>query len=117
MGKYIKLFSTQQEYNTYINGTPDLPNVSYIKENQGVGYTPAPPPAPPILPIGTVCYYNNAASHLKFCSVSEYNSANGPAVGVVVVPNNCTPDGSVRILALSGVNWDGTPASSENDFS
>ena len=42
MAKYTKLFQTQQEYNTYMNGTPDLPNVSYIEQTQGVGYTPAP---------------------------------------------------------------------------
>lgn len=30
MSKYLKKFSTVSEYNTYINGSPDLPNVSYI---------------------------------------------------------------------------------------
>ena len=111
MGKYLKLFETQQGYNTYINGSPDLPNVSYIEENQGMGYTPAY--VPPILPIGTVCYYNTATSHLKFCSVSEYNLANGPAVGLVVVPNNCTPDGTVRIMSVKGVTSAGTTAATE----
>ena len=113
MSKYTKLFNTQQEYNAYINGTPYLPNVSLVKTPKNLSYNEAPF-IPPILSIGTVCYYNTAASHLKFCSVSDYNPANGPAVGVVAVPNNCTPDGSVRILALSGVTSGGTPASSEN---
>ena len=107
--KYQRNFQTEQEYNAYINGNPFLPNVSLLKGVK-VFHTPAPLPT---LPIGTVCYYNTAASHLKFCSVSEYNSANGPAVGIVVVPNNCTPDGSVRILALKGVTSDGATASSE----
>ena len=113
MGKYLKLFETQQGYDTYINGSPDLPNVSYIEENQGVGYTPYVPFVPPILPIGTVCYYNTSASHLKFCSVSEYNSANGPAVGLVVVPNNCTPDETVRIMSIYGCTSGGTTAATE----
>ena len=40
MGQYIKLFDTQSEYNTYINGNPVLPNVSFIEENGNVEYNP-----------------------------------------------------------------------------
>ena len=40
MGKYIKVFNTISEYNTYINGTPTLPNVSYCKDNLSVHYNP-----------------------------------------------------------------------------
>ena len=40
MEKYIKLFNTQSEYNTYINGNPILPNVSFIEENGNVEYNP-----------------------------------------------------------------------------
>ena len=111
--RYTKLFETQQEYNTYINGTPDLPNVSYIEENQSVGYTPKPYVAP-ILPIGTVCYYNDSKKHLKFCSINEYSSFKGPVVGLVVVPNNCTPDGTVRIMFANGVTSAGEVTSTEN---
>ena len=35
--KYLKEFATQQEYEAYINGNPDLPNVSLI-DNESVKY-------------------------------------------------------------------------------
>ena len=36
MSKYLKKFATEAEYNTYVNGSPDAPNVSYITENGDV---------------------------------------------------------------------------------
>lgn len=37
MGKYIKLFETHTEYQTYINGQDKvLPNVSYCEDNNDV---------------------------------------------------------------------------------
>ncbi len=39
MGKYIKLFNTHSEYETYINGNDKiLPNVSYCEDNDDVHY-------------------------------------------------------------------------------
>ena len=38
--KYLKEFATQQEYETYINVIPDLPNVSLVDENHSVKYEP-----------------------------------------------------------------------------
>ena len=69
MGKYIKLFETQQEYNTYINGSPDLPNVSYIEENQGVGYTPVPQPTHDYVEIGGIKW---ATMNIGATSVTDY---------------------------------------------
>ena len=41
MGKYIKLFETHSEYQTYINGQDKvLPNVSYCEDNNDVHYNP-----------------------------------------------------------------------------
>ena len=41
MSKYIKLFETHSEYNTYINGQDAiLPNVSYCEDNNDVHYNP-----------------------------------------------------------------------------
>ena len=41
MGKYIKLFDTHAEYQTYINGQDKvLPNVSYCEDNNDVHYNP-----------------------------------------------------------------------------
>ena len=48
--------------------------------------------------------------------MSEYNPANGPAVGLVVVPNNCTPDGTVRIMSVKGCTSGGTTSSTENEI-
>ena len=36
--KYLKEFSTNAEYEAYINGNPDLPNVSLIDEDESVKY-------------------------------------------------------------------------------
>lgn len=52
MGKYTKLFETEQQYNTYMNGTPDLPNVSYIEQTQDVKYTPNPTNGHPYVDLG-----------------------------------------------------------------
>ena len=52
MGKYIKLFDTHTEYNTYINGQDKvLPNVSYCEDNNEVHYNPWTDPK-------LVCKYN-----------------------------------------------------------
>lgn len=40
--KNITLFDTHSEYETYINGTPTLPNVSYCNDNMHSHYTPKP---------------------------------------------------------------------------
>ena len=41
MGKYIKLFNTHSEYETYINGSDKiLPNVSYCEDNDEVHFNP-----------------------------------------------------------------------------
>ena len=42
MGKYTRVFNTEQEYNTYINGEPYIPNMSYIRGigKGGVRFTP-----------------------------------------------------------------------------
>lgn len=40
--KYLKEFATQQEYEAYINGNPDLPNVSLIDEDESVKYNVKP---------------------------------------------------------------------------
>ena len=46
MGKYLKLFDTTSEYNTYINGNDKvLPNVSYCEDNGGIYFNPIEPPS------------------------------------------------------------------------
>ena len=117
MGKYIKLFNTEQEYTAFTQSQDYIePNVSWVTgETEIVHYNPYVF-EPPILSIGTVCYYNTNKQHLKFCNVSDYNSANGPAVGLVVVPNNCTPDGTVRIMSVKGCTSAGATATTEQSM-
>lgn len=40
MAKYLTLFETMTEYEEYINGEVDLPNVTYIPNDSQVLYTP-----------------------------------------------------------------------------
>lgn len=40
MAEYLTLFETMTEYEEYINGEVDLPNVTYIPNNKQVLYTP-----------------------------------------------------------------------------
>lgn len=42
MSTYLKEFATEQDYNTYINGSPLTPCVSLIDEDGGVKYNPKP---------------------------------------------------------------------------
>lgn len=40
MAEYLTLFETMTEYEEYINGKVDLPNITYIPNNRQVLYTP-----------------------------------------------------------------------------
>lgn len=75
---------------------------------------PPTPPTPAVISAGMVCYYDG--SKFDFCAASEYSSSMGELQGVVVVPNNHTPDGTVRIIAANGVNVDGTSGSTETEM-
>ena len=106
MEYYFKEFSNETDYNNYISGNPLLPNVSLIGTTD-VRYNPLPP----IIEAGTIVYYNGSA--LKYCKPTDWSSSLGTAVAVVVVPNNHTLDGTVRAMAVKGVNADGTSATSD----
>ena len=103
MAKYLKKFETETEYDSYIGNSPILPNVSLIGTTD-VRYNPIP-----IIEAGNIVYYNG--SKLKFCKPTDWSSGLGTAVAVVVVPNTHTPDGTVRCMAVTGVNPDGSHAS------
>ena len=114
--KHFKEFETYSEYETYINGSPVLPNVSFVGHDvyykDGVP-TPPTPPIPSIISAGMICYADSS-NNLKFCSKDEWDSSLGTAQGVVVVPSNHTSDGTARIMCITGVNTDGTTASTES---
>jgi len=114
MLKYFKEFNSKSEYDTYINGDPLLPNVSFV--SQEVYYKDVPPP-PPIISAGMICYADSN-NKLKFCTVEEWNNELGTAQGVtaqgvVVVPSNHTPDGTARIMCIKGITTAGTESSSD----
>jgi len=104
MAYYIKKFTTQSEYNAYINGNPLLPNVSLVGTGAGTVYV-----NPIKIEAGTIVYYDET---LKYCAPSDWKSSLGVPVAVVVVPNTHTPDGTVRCMAVKGVNPDGSQATS-----
>ena len=104
MGKYLKSFETETEYDSYIGGNPILPNVSLIGTTN-VRYNPI------VIEAGDIVYYNGSV--LKFCKPTDWSSSLGTAVAVVVVPNTHTPDGTVRCMAVTGVNPDGSHATSD----
>jgi len=108
MAKYLKKFETETEYNSYIGGNPILPNVSLIGTTD-VRYNPLP-----ISEAGDIVYYNG--STLKFCKPTDWSSSLGTAVAVVVVPNTHTPDGTVRCMAVTGVNPDGSHATDKDIY-
>ena len=103
MAKYLKKFETETEYNSYIGDNPILPNVSLIGTTD-VRYNPI------VIEAGNIVYYNG--SKLKFCKPTDWSSSLGTPVAVVVVPNTHTPDGTVRCVAVTGVNTDGSQATS-----
>ncbi len=101
--KYFKEFNTKSDYDTYINGDPILPNVSFV--NQDVYYEDGNTP-PPIISAGMICYHDG--SSFKFCTSDEWSASLGEVQGVVVVPSNHTIDGTARIMCIDGVNTDGS---------
>ena len=110
--KYFKEFNTKSDYDTYINGDPILPNVSFV--GQDVYYKDGVPTPHPIISAGMICYADSN-NKLKFVSKEEWDSSLGTAQGVVVVPSNPnhTIDGTARIVCITGINTDGTESSYE----
>ncbi len=99
MAYYLKKFSNETDYNNYINENPLLPNVSLIGITD-VRYNP-------LIKAGTIVYYDGT---LKYCSPSDWVSSLGTPVAVVVIPEGHTTDGTVRCMAVNGVNADGSSA-------
>lgn len=96
--KYLKLFQLESEYNSYKNGSDYiLPNVSYIKETEGVSFEPCVP-APQ--KAGDIVYYVNGG--LKTVSYNDWKTDLGTPVGVITIPSGFAPDGKARMVALSG---------------
>ena len=71
MAKYLREFATQQEYEAYINGNPDLPNVSLIDEDDSVKYKQKPDYSKEYLTFtaledGTFSFKNRNANDIRY---------------------------------------------------
>ena len=104
MAYYIKNFKNISSYNDYINDNPSLPNVSLVGKRT-VRYTPVPPPP---VEAGDIVYHNG--NELKFCRQTNWDSNLGTPVAIVVVPEGHTTDNTVRCIAITGVNYNGSAA-------
>lgn len=114
--KYLKKFTAETDYNAFVASSSYVtPNVCVINEG-GEDETHFNPYVPPKKTVaGQVCYYDG--SKLDFVDYTEWDNSLGTAVGIVVVPNTHTPDGTSRICAISGVTSGGTASSSEKYMS
>ena len=73
MGKYIKLFDTHFEYNTYISGQDAiLPNVSYCEDNNDVHYNPFVPTETRLIATFNVTSTNTPTSILYSGAISQF---------------------------------------------
>lgn len=105
--KYIKLFEKSSEYDNFVNGNDFLlPNVSYVRENNYIGFHPYVPPPPALA--GDIAYWSNGS--VKTIPFSSWNTSLGTPVGVVVIPTGFAPDGKIRIVSLKYVDSNGNPS-------
>lgn len=107
--KYLKVFNNSTEYQTFKEGGDFItPNVSYIKEMEGIKLKPYTPPPPAM--VGDVAYWDG--SSVKTTPLSNWNTSLGTPVGVVVVPEGFAPDGKARIVSLLYVDASGNTTTS-----
>lgn len=101
--KYLKLFQVESEYNSYKNGSDYiLPNVSYIKETEGVSFEPYIPS----VEVGDICLAN-ANGDKKFIKVGESIPDGYEPIGIVVIPSShdVYGTGECAVLSLKYMNY------------
>ena len=97
MGKHLKLFQTQEDFN---NGNAELtiPWVSYTVETNTVTYKSFA-----IADVAGVIVCSNGTTR-KYLTASDYLSTGAPSgfvpIGVVVIPKSHTADGKGRMISL-----------------
>ena len=97
MGKHLKLFQTQEDFN---NGNAELtiPWVSYTVETNTVTYKSSA-----IADVAGVIVCSNGTTR-KYLTASDYLSTGAPSgftpIGVVVIPKSHTADGKGRMISL-----------------
>lgn len=98
MGKHLKLFQTQEDFN---NGNAELtiPWVSYTVETNTVTYKSSA-----IADVAGIIVCSNGTTR-KYLTASDYSSKGAPdgftAIGVVVIPKSHTADGKGRMVSLN----------------
>ena len=103
---YLKIFNSDTEYQNFSEGNLFVsPNISYIKTNKGLRFTPIIPAA-----AGDVAYWDG--SKVKTTPLSSWKTSLGTPVGVVVVPTGFAPDGKARIIGLKPANKNGNQTNS-----
>lgn len=110
MGKHLKLFQTQEDFN---NGNAELtiPWVSYTVETNTVTYKSSAIPD-----VAGIIVCSNGTIR-KYLTASDYLSTGAPSgftpIGVVVIPKSHTADGKGRMISLNFMSVDnpdnGTP--------
>ena len=93
--KYIRKFKTVSDY-VALNpngdgGLLDLPNVSYVVENNGIHFNPYIPPVPH--EVGDVMMWDNVGNEKVFVKLDDLNVTDYPSerftpIGVVVIPSS-----------------------------
>lgn len=100
--KYLKYFQQNSEYQTYKESADFItPNVSYIKETEGVSFEPIPS-----VEVGDICLAN-ANGDKKFIKVGESVPDGYEVIGVVVIPSShdVYGTGECAVLSLKYMNY------------
>ena len=103
--KYLKFFQNENEYLSYKDSSDYItPNVSMIFENRSIRYQKKIKQVI-TAQVGDVAYWDG--STVKTTPLSSWNSSLGTPVGVVMIGSGFAPDGRVRIISLTNMNYEG----------
>ena len=113
--KYLKLFGTTSEYETYINGSDKvLPNVSFCEDERGMHYNPCPPPKNVIIYEATAKLTETTASGEGGFHINVFSGASGQltmenhtfenGVGTVTFNGDITSIGNYAFYKCSGLS-------------
>ena len=106
--EYVKVFDTYVEYDAF-KASMVRPNISFVKEDRGLYFNPAPNPRDFA---GSICLWDNVNNKKVFClqeelSVEKYPSSQYTPIGVVVIPSShdVYGTGECGIMSLKAMNY------------
>lgn len=121
---------TQLGYITYTTKSIHMPIYPFTMMNISKDIVIPKPEDKPIrtgVQVGDVAYVNNPSSLFKivlFCSIDKWDDSKGTPIGIVVMSADDTPDGYIRIVALTNtigsstnLSWGPTTNISLKDYS